>query len=144
MTVKLALRKHDARIGSRLICWWSGSIYSHCELVVRGLCYSSSILDKGVRSKAINLDPDKWDLIDLPWADADAILGYFAATDSNSYGWFSLVFSQLFNRNRADSDSQFCSEWCAAALGLPNPSTYSPETLADQCRYLGQLGAATA
>lgn len=47
MTVQLALRKHDDRIGSRLICWWSGSIYSHCELVVAGVCYSSSILDRG-------------------------------------------------------------------------------------------------
>lgn len=144
MTVQLALRKHDDRIGSRLICWWSGSIYSHCELVIAGTCYSSSIMDKGVRAKVIDLEPEKWDVIDLPWADAADLLAYFAKTDGYSYGWFSLIASQLFNRNQTDSDSQFCSEWCASALGLPNPSTYSPKTLADACRYMGQIAAVTA
>ena len=137
MTVQLALRKNDTRIGAKLIQWWTGSIYSHCELVVGGLCYSSSIMDKGVRAKVIELEPDKWDVIDLPWADAVAVVDYFKATDSNTYGWLSLIGSQLFNRNRTDKTSQFCSEWCAAALGLPNPSTYSPETLADTCLWRG-------
>ena len=144
MTVQLALRKNDTRIGARFIQWWSGSVYSHCELVVSGLCYSSSIMDKGVRAKVIELEPDKWDVIDLPWAEAAAVVEYFKATDRNSYGWFSMVFSQLFNRNQVDSDSQFCSEWCASALGLPNPSTYSPKTLAGTCLYMGQIAAATA
>lgn len=136
MTVQLALRKNDSRIGARLIHWWTNSAYSHCELAVGGLCYSSSIMDKGVRAKAIELESDKWDVIDLPRADAAAVVDYFAKTDSNTYGWFSLVASQLFNRDQADNNSQFCSEWCANALGLPNPSTYSPKTLADICKYL--------
>lgn len=144
MTVQLALRKDDERIGARFIQWWSGSPYSHCELVVEGVCYSSSIMDKGVRAKVIELDPGKWDVIDLPWADAVAVVDYFKATDSNTYGWLSLIGSQLFNRNQTDNDSQFCSEWCAAALGLPNPSTYSPKTLAGTCLYMGQRAALMA
>lgn len=144
MTVQLALRKNDTRIGARFIQWWSRSEYSHCELVVGGLCYSSSIMDKGVRAKAIDLEPEKWDVIDLPWADAAAVVDYFKATDSNTYGWLSLIGSQLFNRNQTDKTSQFCSEWCAAALGLPNPSTYSPQTLADSCRFTGRIAAALA
>jgi hypothetical protein len=144
MTVQLALRKNDTRIGARFIQWWSRSIYSHCELVVGGLCYSSSIMDKGVRAKAIELELDKWDVIDLQWADAAAVLEYFKATDCNTYGWFSMIFSQLFNRNQTDIDSQFCSEWCASALGLPNPSTYSPKTLSDSCQYMGQIATMAA
>ena len=143
MTVQLALRKNDTRIGSRFICLWSGSVYSHCELVVDGLCYSSSIMDKGVRSKAvgtgqhdIDLDPAKWDVIDIPQASPDRIRAYFEMTDANTYGWFSMIGSQLFNRGRTDEKSQFCSEWCANALGLPNPSIYSPGALAIQCKYM--------
>lgn len=139
--VKLALRKGDTRIGARLIQWWTNSIYSHCELVIDDLCYSSSIMDHGVRSKAIDLDPGKWDVIELPWADEATVLAYFAKTDGYSYGWFSLIASQIFNRNQVDNDSQFCSEWCASALGLPNPATYSPETLADSCRYMAGFAA---
>lgn len=144
MKVQLALRKNDTRVGARFIQWWSRSVYSHCELVIEGVCYSSSIMDKGVRAKVIDLEPDKWDVIDLPWSDQGAVLEYFAKTDSNTYGWLSLIGGQLFNRNQTDSDSQFCSEWCAAALGLPNPSIHSPKTLADACRYMGRFEAMTA
>ena len=134
MTVQLALRKNDSRIGARFIHFWTGSIYSHCELVVDGMCYSSSIMDKGVRAKVIELEPSKWDVIDLPRANAQQIQRYFVTTDSNTYGWFSLIVSQLLNRNQTDKTSQFCSEWCAAALGIPNPAMYSPGALAALCR----------
>lgn len=130
MTVQLALRKHDKRITAKIIQWWTNSIYSHCELVVDGWCYSSSAMDKGVRRKRINLDPEKWDLIELPWADAAQIVAYFRETDHHTYGWLSLVWSQLFNLNRAAPKEKFCSHWCAAAIGLPNPVIYNPATLA--------------
>lgn len=139
MVVKLALRKNDTRILARFIQLWSGSIYSHCELVIDGFCYSSSVMDKGVRKKQIKLDADKWDVVDLPWADQQTARSYFEKTDGHSYGWYSLITSQLFNTARADDDSQFCSEWCASALGLPNPSSYSPESLHDSCVWLSQL-----
>lgn len=136
MTVQLALRKHDTRIAARFIQWWTGSIYSHCELVVDGWCYSSSVMDGGVRKKNIELDAKKWDVIELPWADADLIKAYFAATDHLRYGWPSLITSQLFNLNRPIKGAQFCSEWCGAALGLPAPSSLSPRTLEAWCVYI--------
>lgn len=86
MTVQLALRKHDTRTAARLIQWWTGSIYSHCELVVDGACYSSSAMDGGVRCKRIDLDPEKWDVVDLPWAEAEQVTSYFTATDHHRYG----------------------------------------------------------
>lgn len=139
MTVHLALRKDDPRLAGRLIRGWTGSRYSHCELLVDGWCYSSSLMDGGVRRKRIELDPAKWDLLALPWADAAAILRYFQLTDGHRYGWLTLFASQVFNGNWRDDDAQFCSEWCAAALGLPNPPTYSPGTLHDHCRHLGHI-----
>ena len=48
MTVQLALRKNDTRLTAKAIQWWTGSIYSHCELVVDGMCYSSSAMDGGI------------------------------------------------------------------------------------------------
>lgn len=139
MTVQLALRKHDPRIGSQFICWWTNSIYSHCELVVDGVCYSSSLMDKGVRRKQIDLDPTKWDVVDLPWADSKKVLRYFEQTDGHTYGWISLIRSQLFNRNIAMKESQFCSEWCANALEIPNAVIYQPSTLASTCGYISRI-----
>lgn len=136
MTVQLALYKGKGQIGNAAIRWWTGSIYSHCELVVDGVCYSSSVMDKGVRRKRIDLTDGKWELVDLPWADAKKVLAYFKLTDHHTYGWPSLVSSQLFNRNRGAADSQFCSEWCANALGIPNGSSYAPGTLGSTCQWL--------
>lgn len=145
MTVQLALRKHDARITAKAIQWWTGSIYSHCELVVDGgYCYSSSAMDGGVRGKVINLDPEKWDVVELPWADAEKVLQYFNETDPLKYGWLSLIASQMFNTGREIGEAPFCSQWCAAALGLPNAVTYSPETLLSICVYLNQFGNAAS
>lgn len=147
MTVRLALYKGKGQIGNAFIRAWTGSIYSHCELVVDGWCYSSSVMDGGVRRKLagegegrISLDTDKWDLIDLPWADGEAIADYFEASDHFRYGWPSLILSQLLNLNRPVKGAQFCSEWCAAALGLPATSSLSPPTLGDWCIYIGRIG----
>lgn len=134
--VKLALYKGRGQIGNAVVRWWTGSPYSHCELVVDGWCYSSSVMDKGVRRKLIDLTDGKWDLIDLPWADPNRIREYFADSDDNRYGWLGLIRSQLFNRNRAVSGMQFCSEWCANAPGLPNGPSYSPASLGALCAWM--------
>lgn len=141
--VKLALYKGKGQLGNAAIRWWTGSPYSHCELVVDGLCYSSSVMDKGVRRKRvgpgadeISLGADHWDQIELPWADGAAIVGYFEATDSDVYGWPSLIASQVLNRNRPSAHAAFCSEWCARALILPAPSIYNPGALGELCTWL--------
>lgn len=147
MSVQIALYKGKGQIGNAFIRCWTSSIYSHCELIVDGWCYSSSVMDKGVRRKLvgdcdgrISLAPEKWDLLALPWADAASIVSYFAATDHHRYGWPSLILSQFLNLNRPVSGAQFCSEWCAAALGFPAAASLSPRTLGEWCAYLGRTG----
>ncbi|WP_405118746.1 hypothetical protein [Pseudomonas leptonychotis] len=148
MTAKLALYKGKGQIGNTAIRLWTGSIYSHCELVVDGWCYSSSVMDKGVRRKRvgpgadeISLSADHWDQIELPWADGASIVRYFEATDRDVYGWPSLIASQVFNRNQPSEHAAFCSEWCARALILPSPSIYSPGTLGAFCHWRNNLAA---
>ena len=141
MTVKLTLYKGKGTFVNAFIRWWAGSVYSHCELVVNGVCYSSSGMDKGVRRKIINLDDGKWDVIELPWADAESVVRYFAETDHHQYGYFGLITSQLFNRGIAQDRAQFCSEWCARAVGLPNASSYSPASLGRMCEHINELTA---
>ncbi|NLC21106.1 MAG: hypothetical protein GX771_04250 [Halomonadaceae bacterium] len=138
MTVKLAMYKGKGTFANQFIRWWTGSIYSHCELVVGEMCYSSSLMDGGVRWKVINLNSGNWDLIELPWASGSEVVRYFVATDHQKYGLASLVVNQLFNRNVL-GEAPFCSEWCADALGLPNPATYSPATLMGLCGYIHRI-----
>ena len=137
--VRLALYKGCGQVGNAFIRWWTGSQYSHCELVIGGWCYSSSMMDKGVRRKLIDLQVGKWDLVDLPWASEDMVRGFFAESDGDRYGWLGLIRSQLFNRNRSAHKAQFCSEWCANALGLPNAPSYSPASLGRLCEHINTL-----
>ena len=133
--VRLALYKPHRwyDIGGRLICWWTHSPYSHCELVIGDVGYSSSIRDGGVRAKRIEFDPAHWDFIGLPWAHEFEVKAFFAQTAGAPYGWTDLVLRQVLNKG-GDSPGYFCSEWVAAALGLPNPQTFNPGTLGDCCK----------
>lgn len=121
-------------IGGRLVCFWTKSEFSHCEVVVDGECYSSSIRDGGVRAKYIDLHQRHWEVFDLPWADAVRVKLLYQETRKHRYGWLDLIGSQFFNARRQDSGKWFCSEWCAAALGFSSPEIYSPGLLGDACR----------
>lgn len=139
--VTLALYKGKGTLANSFIRLWTGSPYSHCELVVDGLCYSSSVMDKGVRRKLIDLNSGNWDLVALPWADPERVRDYFDKTDHLAYGWLGLVTSQIFNLGLSSSKAQFCSEWCASALQIPNPSAYSPQTIYELCGFANDLTA---
>jgi hypothetical protein len=140
MTCSLALYKGNGNYIDSIVRVWTKSPYSHCELVVDGKCFSSSPQDGGVRDKLINLQSGGWDLIELPWADDNKVLSYFNSTAGQTYGWASLITSQVFNLGISNDKSQFCSEWCANALGIPNPSAYNPQTLAELCGFLNEIG----
>lgn len=136
MTVHLALYKGKGQLGNAAIRWWTDSEYSHCEIVVDGWCYSSSAMDKGVRRKKIDLDSDSWDVLELTWVDGNSVKNYFYKTSDNSYGYLLLITSQFLNLGKDSEESQFCSMWCANALGIPNASQESPKTLYELCLWL--------
>lgn len=138
-SVKLALYVGKGKIGNSAVRAWTGRQESHCELIVEGLAYSSSLMDKGVRKKYIDFDSENWYVVDIPWASKERVIAHYEKTKSNKYGWWSLITSQLFNRNQDDSKADFCSEWCARALGLPSPNSYSPGTLADMAEFLNNF-----
>ncbi|WP_308186166.1 hypothetical protein [Neisseria subflava] len=111
--------------------------YSHCEIAVREhtqasvyTCYSASIRDGGVRCKVMPLPEAKWDLIPLPSTPEahEQLQRVWTATEGQGYdlrGALGIAFGLPQNRRR-----WFCSEWCAAALGLPAGWRWSPNDLA--------------
>lgn len=110
-----------------LVCAWTKSPYSHCELVIDGVCYSSSKRDGGVRAKEIDLKSGHWHVLEIG-GDKSAALKWFQGNSGARYdvaGLFGFVLPfRTHNLNR-----WFCSEACAAALGIPEPWRYSPHDL---------------
>lgn len=136
MAVHLALYKGKGLIGNTLVRKWTLSQYSHCELVVNNVWYSSSLMDGGVRSKHITLNHEHWDLIPLPDSLESRILEYYDKTREYKYSWLDLIRSQILNRSGDEPGAAFCSEWCAAAIGIPNATSYNPGTLGDLVAWI--------
>jgi hypothetical protein len=139
MSVALALYKGKGNWVNSIIRWRSQSIYSHCELIVDGWMYSSTVRDGGVRCKIGYLPEEEWDIIPIHFNNGESILSHYSETKNNPYGWRDLAQSQIFGRSTADDKGDFCSEWCAAAIGLPNAATYTPERLGEVVRWANSL-----
>jgi len=98
--------------------------YSHAELVINGVCYSSSVRDDGVRSKFIDLNSGKWDVIEVD-GDVNKALGVFNSRLGNKYDWTGAIRWGLpFIKQNPNKD--YCFELVAEMLNLKNPSKWSP------------------
>lgn len=127
-----------ARFTDGLIRVLTRGLYSHCEVAVRlpetatgqeYECYSASIRDGGVRCKVMPLPEAKWDLIQMePTSEAhERLQRVWEETQGQGYdlrGALGIAFGLRHNRR------WFCSEWYAAALGLPAGWRWSPNDLA--------------
>jgi len=118
-------------LSHRLTCFVTGSVYSHVELVINGLCWSASPRDGGVRSKQVDLTSGRWDVITLTpvnqKTESDA-LDWFRQHQGQGYDWAGVLrFVLPFLPQR--SDQWFCAEAVAAALGLAHPAYWTPGML---------------
>lgn len=113
--------------------------YSHCEIVVQEendtyyTCYSSSAREGGVRKTYMKLPPERWDLIEIDQSKVKVsdIKNIFKQTEGSRYDYFGACGVILGSGNA--KSRYFCSEWCAEALKLKRPHTFSPVSL---YRYL--------
>ena len=105
-------------IGGHLTAWWTRRPESHVEIVINGVCYSSSLRDGGVRPKPIDLTPSWWRVIPITWRNEDAALRVFRCYDGQPYGYWDLLTQHVL-RLPVDDPGLLCSELCALMLGLP-------------------------
>lgn len=74
---------------TRLRTW---SKYSHAELLIDGVCYSSSSRDGGIRSKVIDLNTGRWDLFEIKRpVNPEAVKQWFAAHEEMKYDWRGII-----------------------------------------------------
>jgi hypothetical protein len=106
------------------------SEYSHVEILIGEYVYSSSIDNGGVRKKKVDLDKPGWIVIPAPWIDENRVLSFFEETEDRPYGWTDLFVHQVLHLPTSKNDrGYFCSEWCAAALGVDNAYVKTPKDL---------------
>ena len=137
----VAFRVNDRRLFSRFVAWWQRSDASHCEVVLAvlgdvHLCASSSLLDGGVRTKAIWLDPAKWRLYDVP-RDVSYAQAWFDLHRGDRYDLLGLL-GFVVRRIKGWLRAWWCSEACAAMAGVADPWRYDVATFESLCAALGR------
>lgn len=132
---------------NKAVRWATRSRYSHCEAILRlaeheeqVTCHSASSRDGGVRSKAILLRSDTWDLLHLPlcFYNAERANQLLTRAAGARYDYPGIMLSHVFSLNRHAAHRWFCSEFCAELIGVPNPHTYSPQAFYDLVHYMRQ------
>lgn len=141
--MQLAMYKGPAteclhKIGHVGTCLVTRSIYSHCELVFgdtltsgHSLCASSSMRDKGVRFKQINLASGRWDVYPLAYdREAEAYAyDWFVKHQGMPYDHLGLAWFVLPIDGFNDPARFVCSEAIAAALRMRKPHKFHPQRL---------------
>ncbi len=137
MNIKLAFYKGKPRVtelfhfvSHYLICLRTWSKYSHVELVMDGLCYSSSSMDGGVRAKTIDLNSGKWDLIQVNLTNDEAAKAkqWFIKNYGKNYDWLNIL-RFIFPWVKPNPNQYICSEAVGEALALPNAYKLTPQDL---------------
>jgi len=125
---KLAFYKGPGDITDKAIRWYTDSQYSHVELVIDNMWYSTSPRDLKVRAKRIAPKDVHWDYVEVE-VDELSFASFFASTKGAKYDFLGIVLSQFFPLDIHSRKRWFCSEFCAEALKLEDSNKYSPEDL---------------
>lgn len=98
---------------------WFKSPHSHSELVIDGVCWTSSGRDGGVRDKVIDLTDGKWDVYPVhPRHEQAYAEALFAAEKGKDYDYAGVVgYAIRFIKHALRR--WFCFEIVAAALRYP-------------------------
>lgn len=117
-------------IGHTATKLWTWSRYSHAELVINGVCWSSSSRDSGVRRKTIDLASGRWDVCKL--TDSQIVLNkalkWFLDHEGDSYDYRNILRFVLPVVGH-DKNKWVCYEACGAALGIKNPHKLDADKL---------------
>lgn len=131
------------KLGRFVVCFFTASRYSHVELEIGGICFTSSYMDGGVVARPIpTLDTSgHWDFypvtIDVPRA-----LAQYEADKGKPYDWIGMLRTCPLLRWLPRRDgSRFCSEQVAAMLGVADPERCTPEDLVDYAFDLAEVQA---
>jgi len=116
---------------------WTFSKYSHAEIVVDGVCYSSSSRDGGVRSKVIDLESGRWDVFEIS-DDPELkkrVLAWFAKHDGDPYDYRNIIRFVLPFVGHNDKH-WVCFESIGAALGIDKPHKLDADKLLQEALKL--------
>ena len=124
MYIKVAFYKGKGNFLNSIVRWWTGSIYSHAELVlpdgITWLGISPFLKSKVDARKKLLLNPGDWDFIRIQITEEQLqiILEFLEDTKGQGYDWIGMLLSQFLPCKIKHKKRWYCSEWIAYALRI--------------------------
>ena len=124
MYIKVAFYKGKGNFLNSIVRWWTGSIYSHAELVlpdgITWLGISPFLKSKVDARKKLLLNPGDWDFIRIQITEKQLqiILEFLEDTKGQGYDWIGMLLSQFLPCKIKHKKRWYCSEWIAYALRI--------------------------
>ena len=120
--LKIAFYRGPRTFRTWIVKVWTGSIYTHVELVLpSGDCIGISP-DEGsrVRMKRCDFVDDHWSFIEIDVTREQLlkIVNFFTATHGHRYDWFGMIISHLTPFYVKHDRKWYCSQWIACALTI--------------------------
>ena len=124
MYIKIAFYKGKGNFLNSIVRWWTGSTYSHAELVlpdgITWLGISPFLKSKVDARKKLLLNPGDWDFIRIQITEEQLqiILEFLEDTKGQGYDWIGMLLSQFLPCKIKHKKRWYCSEWIAYALRI--------------------------
>ena len=124
MYIKIAFYKGKGNFLNSIVRWWTGSTYSHAELVlpdgITWLGISPFLKSKVDARKKLLLNPGEWDFINIQITEEqlEIILEFLEDTKGQGYDWIGMLLSQFLPCKIKHKKRWYCSEWIAYALRI--------------------------
>ena len=138
MKIQLMFYKGKGDLFDKLIRWWTHSEYSHVELVIGGMWYSSSPRTGRVAGRELVYNESHWDSVEVEANEGQIkrMTRLFRQERGKKYDWLGITLSQILPLGIDMPNRWFCSEICAYVLKKSctvrldeKASWYSPQRL---------------
>lgn len=121
--IKVAFYKGEGLRRDKFVRWWTGSPYSHVELIMPSGAMAGirppddPIIRKRNSSEMIG---EEWDLVSIPVniSQLNLIRDFIDNTAGHGYDWVGMIASHLMPFKVSIPNKWYCSEWVAYALAV--------------------------
>ena len=126
--IRVAFYRGEGLRRDRLVRWWTGSPYSHVELIMpNGMMAGITPENSKVRWKSpLELNEKDWDFIEISITESQlsSLRNFIESTKGQGYDWIGMIASHLTPLKVRLPNKWYCSEWVAYALSVSKVLTW--------------------
>jgi len=136
--ISIAFYKGEGNIFNKIVRKWTGSVYSHAELILADgrtwISITPFIKSKIYSKKDPEYNENEWDFVELSVTPEQhsIIERFYLLTEGCRYDWVGMLLSQFLPFKIKSQGRWYCSEWIAYALRISGIVSWESVQIYDQ------------